>query len=601
MAGDPKLTIQDDAYEAKFISQSVPDPILIEAGSSKEVIFTFKNTGMATWNEKGKNYLSAYTVEPKYRASPFAGENWINKTQTGKLLGVVKPKAVGSLALQFNAPTIPGEYVERFYLSSENHTWVKGGYFFVKIKVVPVTPKAEIREVPKKPEVSVSLYKAKFLGMSKPSLTLAPGERVSIMFMYQNVGSKKWNSFSFKGNEQVALAGTEISFADENWKSSTLVREGTVNVNQNGILQKNFTLKAPLQEGKYKAGFYLEVDGQKVEESDSFVDVTVTSNTFNHLQNEISLPPVVTAPIPRLTTEPTIRVGLLKVKKDIIFSSTQDDFDVYSGDVLLTRLPISTTAKLNYENGNYSCECNGQKYSSANYFRFVPVKGMQSVFTLDHFERTVPWQKGVNFNTYHGIFEFRFPQKGDFPYAINELLFEDYIAGIREVSNGTPMEYMKSQATLQRTYAYYIKEHTTKHDERNFDVVASTGDQLYLGFESEKLMPRFVDAVMQTRGLMVVYDVDNNPDTLKEIVITPYFGNSNGKTKSYKEVWGGKDDKPWLVSVPAIYDKRDHKKMFGHGVGMSQRDAMIKADEEKLDFVSLIQYYYTGVGVEQMY
>lgn len=611
LAGDPKLTIQDSAYAAKFVSQSVPDPITIEAGGTKEVIFKFKNIGSATWSEKGNNYLSAYTVEPKYHASEFRGSNWIGKSQTAKIKGTVKPGQVGELTIDFKAPDKIGEYVERFYLSSENKSWVEGSYFFVKIKVVeprkkviqaPVPKVEESNEtVPSVPQVSVSSFKAKFLGMSKPQVTLAPGERTSIMFMYQNVGRKSWNSFSFKGNEQVALAGTQISFADDNWKSSTIVREGTVNIAADGVLQKNFTLKAPTQEGTYKAQFYLEVDGEKVEGSEAFVDVTVTANTPGHVMNEIPLAPLPVTPSPRLAEEPKIRVGLLKVEKDIIFSSTMDEYDVFSGETLLKRLPVNAKATLSYAKGVYTCICDDELFTSSEYFRFAPVNNPHSVFTLDHFERTVPWQKGVNFNTYHGVFEFRFPQKGDLPYAINELYFEDYIAGIREVSNGTPMEYMKSQAVLERTYAYYIKEHTSKHDERNFDVVASTGDQLYLGETSERLMPRFVEAVNSTRGQMVVYDVDKNPDTMKEIVITPYFGNSNGMTKSFKQVWGGKDDKPWLMPVAAIYDKRDKKKMYGHGVGMSQRDAMIKANEEKLDFIALIQYYYTGVDVETIY
>lgn len=601
LAGDPKLTIQDSAYAAKFVSQSVPDPITIEAGATKEVLFKFKNTGSTTWSEKGNNYLSAYTVEPKYHASEFRGSNWIGKSQTAKIKGTVKPGQVGELIVDFKAPVKIGEYIERFYLSSENHTWVEGSYFFVKIKVVEPSKKVTQAPAPKIEQVSVSSFKAKFLGMSKPQVTLAPGERTSIMFMYQNVGKKPWNFFSFKGNEQIALAGTQISFADDNWKSSTLVRQGTVNIVQDGVLQKNFTLKAPTQEGTYKAQFYLEVAGEKVEGSEASVDVTVTANTPNHVMNEIPLPPTPLMPSPRLSEEPKIRVGLLKVEKDVIFSSSMDEYDVYSGETLLTRLSVGAKATLSYSDQKYTCICDGTSYSLTEYFRFVPVNNPHSVFELGHFERTVPWQKGVNFNTYRGVFEFRFPQKGDLPYAINELYFEDYIAGIREVSNGTPMEYMKSQATLERTYAYYIKEHTSKHDERNFDVVASTGDQLYLGETSEKLMPRFVEAVHSTRGQMVVYDVDKNPDTAKEIVITPYFGNSNGMTKSFKQVWGGKDDKPWLVPVAAVYDKRDKKKMYGHGVGMSQRDAMIKAKEEGLDFVALIQYYYTGVDVETIY
>ena len=39
----------------------------------------------------------------------------------------------------------------------------------------------------------------------------------------------------------------------------------------------------------------------------------------------------------------------------------------------------------------------------------------------------------------------------------------------------------------------------------------------------------------------------------KEIITTPYFGNSNGMTKSFSSVWGGAN-KPWLVPVLTNYD-----------------------------------------------
>jgi SpoIID/LytB domain protein len=176
-------------------------------------------------------------------------------------------------------------------------------------------------------------------------------------------------------------------------------------------------------------------------------------------------------------------------------------------------------------------------------------------------------------------------------YGINELSFEDYMAGMGENSNAAPIEYLKSQAVAQRTYAYFTQQNTGKHDTRNFDVVATTGDQLYLGANNEPLMSNFLNAVAATRGVMVTY---NN-----EVVITPYFGNSDGRTRSWSEVWGG--NKPWLVSVPATYDARDGKKLFGHGVGMSQRDAAYRADEEGVDWVTLLKYYYTGTEVHKIY
>ena len=90
-AAEPKLSIQDEAYGAKFVSQSTPDPFTIEAGATKSVTFKFKNVGTTTWQETGKNYISAYTMEPKYRGSEFRSAGWISSKQTGKMKGTVKP------------------------------------------------------------------------------------------------------------------------------------------------------------------------------------------------------------------------------------------------------------------------------------------------------------------------------------------------------------------------------------------------------------------------------------------------------------------------------------------------------------------------------
>jgi peptidoglycan hydrolase-like amidase len=122
--------------------------------------------------------------------------------------------------------------------------------------------------------------------------------------------------------------------------------------------------------------------------------------------------------------------------------------------------------------------------------------------------------------------------------------------------------------------------------------VAHTGDQLYLGVVSEAMMPRFVEAARATRGEMVTYE--------NEIVITPYFGNSNGRTKSWTQVWGGQP-KPWLVSVEAEYDRARGRRQLGHGVGMSQRDASIRAEKEGIDYRAILTHYYTGVEIERVY
>ena len=54
---------RDTSYQAKFVSQSIPDPVVIEAGTTKEVTVKIKNTGSATWKKDGTNFVSIYTCQ----------------------------------------------------------------------------------------------------------------------------------------------------------------------------------------------------------------------------------------------------------------------------------------------------------------------------------------------------------------------------------------------------------------------------------------------------------------------------------------------------------------------------------------------------------
>lgn len=293
--------------------------------------------------------------------------------------------------------------------------------------------------------------------------------------------------------------------------------------------------------------------------------------------------------VPRLSEEPTIRVGVWKPQSVAQFVSFEDDYKIFDGDREVGVLAKKYIAILNYADGIYSFNGAGISFTTSNFIRLEPVTSWRSVFSLYNYEHYVSWKGPMNFNKYRGALEYRLSEKGTI-YAINDVLFEDYTAGIAETSGGAPLEFIKANLVAARSYAYHTKEDTNKHDSRYFDVVSTTGDQLYLGVVSEELMPRVVEAASSTRGMMITYD--------DKIVTAPYFGNSNGWTKSYNSVWGGAK-KPWLVPVRANYDAGRRK--LGHGVGMSQRDCAIRAKKEGLDYIALLKYYYTGVEVEKIY
>ncbi|MBP9761263.1 MAG: hypothetical protein KBD15_03435 [Candidatus Magasanikbacteria bacterium] len=611
-AGDPKPTIQDSAYAAKFVSQSILDPITIEAGSTKEVVLTFKNVGTATWSESTARYISAYTVEPKYRNSPFVGPGWISSKQTGKMIGVVAPGGVGSLPITLKAPETPGTYTERFYLAAENRSWVQGGYFFLTMHVIPkkiTTPEvvvdASSAQTNSTAPASLGAYQAQKIGQNKKAIEAQGGSQVSLVLIYQNIGGAAWPGYSIHEVSSSHLAnvqGTTLSFADTTWVSQTTVAQSSDTVLAGSPVRKNIHFRVPSKTGTYTATFVLSVDGKPMPGSEASVTVTVTSDAPEHYEPVVlgGEGVVFETPVYRLATEPRIRVGVWKVDKPyIIFESAQDDYDIFTGDTFQGTLPIHTEATITRKNGQYSLVTSaGLSIKSSDYMRLVPKHNPRAVFRIVNYDRKVTWKGPRNFNTYRGAMEYRLTKNGEAVYMINDLLFEDYVAGIGENVDSSPTEYLKAQSVAQRTYAYYVSHHSDKHDERNFDVVATTGDQLYLGYENEVIMPNFVKAVAATRGFMATYDTDKNPSTPNDIVITPYFGNTDGRTRAWTEVWGG-GAKPWLVSVKSGYDSG--RKLFGHGVGMSQRDAAIRADKEGLDWQTLVKYYYTGVDLETIY
>jgi peptidoglycan hydrolase-like amidase len=119
--------------------------------------------------------------------------------------------------------------------------------------------------------------------------------------------------------------------------------------------------------------------------------------------------------------------------------------------------------------------------------------------------------------------------------------------------------------------------------------VDATYDQVYRGYNFELRASKVAEAVEATRGQVVAYQ--NVP------VITPYFSHSDGRTRSWEEVWAG-DPKPWLVSVPdpacAGMD------LFGHGVGMSALGAIAMANDGQTA-ADILSYYYQGTGLVTLY
>ncbi|MEE9543130.1 MAG: SpoIID/LytB domain-containing protein [Thermodesulfobacteriota bacterium] len=159
---------------------------------------------------------------------------------------------------------------------------------------------------------------------------------------------------------------------------------------------------------------------------------------------------------------------------------------------------------------------------------------------------------------YRGTLEVRGTDKG--LQIINELYLEDYLAGLinNEISSSWPLESVRAQAIIARTYALYQKE---KRAEEEFHLSGTDKDQVYKGSATEDNAA--FRAVQDTRGEVLTYN--------GELALTLYHSNAGGRTESAANVWGS--DFKYLRSVRSPKDNsaRNFEWTFTIGAGALER------------------------------
>ncbi len=206
------------------------------------------------------------------------------------------------------------------------------------------------------------------------------------------------------------------------------------------------------------------------------------------------------------------------------------------------------------------------------------------ILTLLNLEKRPAWNLALNDNTFRGILEVaRVDGKLQ---VINELPIEDYLKGSGEISNGDPREKIKTIIILARSYARYYRGQARKFPGKPYDLDDDPDHtQKYLGYGVESRSPNTTAAVKETTGKIVTYN--GKP------VMTPYFSQSDGRTRSALEVWGW-TDRPYLKGVPDPFCGTTQLK--GHGVGVSGCGATELAKQGKTA-EEIIKYYYSGVEI----
>lgn len=577
------LTDTREAYGADLMLRDAKK-IQMTAGEKRVYRLGFKNIGDATWLNSGHRFVSIYTYGPKYRKSVFEDLSWRLPEQPAVMKDpTAPPGALGFIEFILHAPEQAGTYTETFRLAAEDLVWIPGGLFSIEISVQEskaVVPEPKI--VVPEPEIvnQTEGYQATLLLRShKKEIETGPGEAVNMILGYKNSGTKTWNNRILKPAGITLATLTAADFKHLSWASANEVVRSTDRVRPGELGFVNFTLQAPHRRGSYAPKFHLVVDEVPVPGSEIMIPITVTAD---------GIPSAVSAPLPQveIIPEPEMRVGILPTRKPVMISASNTYTITDSNDRTLVTVaggqPTKTIFDFDYRTFTIATPTGTQ--IGRGHLRFNP-STPDTIFTVVSYNNPPGWNKTLNDNRFRGTIELKqAPQTGRL-WVIEELPMSQYLYGIAETSNNSETEFQKALATAARTYAFYHFTRNTKHG--GVFHVDSKYDQVYRGYGSEIRMPRWEQSVDASRGVIVTY---NN-----EIAITPYYSRSDGRTRDWTEVWGGRA-KPWLVSVPAPYD--EGKTLWGHGVGMAARDALLRA-RDGADWQTILKHYYTGIELQK--
>jgi len=194
-------------------------------------------------------------------------------------------------------------------------------------------------------------------------------------------------------------------------------------------------------------------------------------------------------------------------------------------------------------------------------------RGFNSIFTVDgkalkRLTVAAPAKVRINGKNYRGLFDFYPTDKG--LLLVNEIPIEEYLVGLIncEISSLWPVESVKAQAVIARSYAIYQK------DARRgtlYHLESSVMDQVYDGVDIED--SRAARAVEETAGEVLTY--------AGAVIQAFYHSNCGGHTESAQKVWGA--DLPYLQGVDCRYCLNAPSARWEAVLSMKKLELLLKA------------------------
>ncbi|MEX2054987.1 MAG: SpoIID/LytB domain-containing protein [Candidatus Andersenbacteria bacterium] len=287
-----------------------------------------------------------------------------------------------------------------------------------------------------------------------------------------------------------------------------------------------------------------------------------------------------------------VRIGIFKTDGSAIHVTADGKFQIREGQSkILGTVGKDDVVQVSWSDGKYHVRGSGVTFDTANLIRLVPLN--QAIMQIKSYSDPSPTYPGKNYNRFRGVIEIRKCNGCGDLWAINELRTEYYLRGLAETSGTGPEEYIKALGVAARTYVLYHKVVTGgRYPKQGFDINNTADDQLYRGYEYEIITTRMSDIFNKSKGIVVTNGEGD------KLVTTVYFSDSDGRTRSAKEVWNSSRF-PHLQS--ADDPRHASSSCKGHCVGMSAQGAFGLAQKDNWNFQKILKHFYKGVALVKAY
>lgn len=203
--------------------------------------------------------------------------------------------------------------------------------------------------------------------------------------------------------------------------------------------------------------------------------------------------------------------------------------------------------------------------------------------------------------------------EGDFRriWVINTLPLEHYVWGFGEIGGGVE-QHSRAMIVAARTYArWYLQPTVTKWVEEGFNVLSTSGSQIYRGYDYEVDHPSIPELARATNGIIM-----KNRDG--DIVLAAYGSWTDGRTRKYEDGHWGSTCKaatsgdtssayPELSAVDDPYGKHPSSDTCtlaasgNHMVGLSANGSLVLARDHGWSWTRILPYYYSGISIVKEY